>query len=459
MPASSSPREMGVSCRAGAAEHRHRRVAPVLGGEGSAFVKQAPGQGRGLLPAGGVAGQFHLPVSGERAGFERGHRDACRRGGVQLCGDCVGRGQHVDRIAPRGAQVGHRCRAQPPGPGGVPGGARRVGGTTGPGNERRELGREAEELPGRGAAEPVDGLVGVAHRRQRVPVAEDAGKEHHLGVGGVLELVEQHDLELRAFGLCGLGDLAGNAGGQCHQVPVVQGAAGSLGPRVVHRQFGDGGTGAQLVQQLACLQRRRGLLVGPVRQRLEPAHQRIDPFLGVHRVHQVLGAFPGEGHHGVDERVLRRGQVLVVTGIALDHRGGNLPRMGGAQQRGVGLDADAQPVFLHQGVGVGVVGGHRGIKQSLVVQLEQPGACQFLQLPADALGQFPGGLAGEGHAQDFLGAHLSVGHQPDHPVRHGGGLARSGAGDDQQRFQRGGDDRRLFGRGLVLAQDICQFLG
>ena len=58
----------------------------------------------------------------------------------------------------------------------------------------RELPDEVEELPGGRAAESVDGLVRVPHRRDGVAVAEEPGEEHQLGVGGVLELVQQHHL-------------------------------------------------------------------------------------------------------------------------------------------------------------------------------------------------------------------------------------------------------------------------
>ena len=95
--------------------------------------------------------------------------------------------------------------------------------------------REAEELPGAGAAETVDRLVGIAHRGQRVPAAEDRGEQHHLRVRGVLELVQQHHLELGAFPLRGLRDLLGDAGCQCHEVAVVQGAARGLRLRVAPR--------------------------------------------------------------------------------------------------------------------------------------------------------------------------------------------------------------------------------
>ena len=81
----------GGQLRAGAAEHRHGRVAPVLGEEGIAFGDEAPGQCRRLLGPGGVAGQFHLSCSGKGAGFQRRHRNSggCYR--VQLRGNGVGR--------------------------------------------------------------------------------------------------------------------------------------------------------------------------------------------------------------------------------------------------------------------------------------------------------------------------------------------------------------------------------
>ena len=49
----------------------------------------------------------------------------------------------------------------------------------------------------------------------------------------------------------------------------------------------------------------------------------------------------------------------------------------------------------------------------------------------------PAALRGEGEAEHLVGADQLVGDQPDHPGRHGLGLAGAGAGDDHRRAERG----------------------
>ena len=78
-------------------------------------------------------------------------------------------------------------------------------------------------------------------------------------------------------------------------------------------------------------------------------------------------------------------------------------------------------------------------------------ALQRGQLGPDPGGELPGGLAGERHAEDFLGPDPAVGDEPHHAVRHGGGLSRAGAGDDQPGRQGRGNDGGLLGVGLFFS--------
>ncbi len=68
-----------------------------------------------------------------------------------------------------------------------------------PGRARERL-REVEDVADGGTAPAVDGLVRVADRGHRVPVAEQPGQHDRLRDRGVLVLVEQHDPELLALG-------------------------------------------------------------------------------------------------------------------------------------------------------------------------------------------------------------------------------------------------------------------
>ena len=93
---------------------------------------------------------------------------------------------------------------------------------------RRDVGRrrragkscaEPEDVGHRRAPPAVDRLVGVADRGHRVAAAvagvgpgEEPAQHQRLGDRGVLVLVEQHDLELRALGLADLGAARAPAG-------------------------------------------------------------------------------------------------------------------------------------------------------------------------------------------------------------------------------------------------------
>ena len=177
-------------------------------------------------------------------------------------------------------------------------------------------------------------------------------------------------------------------------------------------------------------------------QRLELGHPVQQPAADLGRVLQMLGALAGELDHGLDERGFGGPEVFVVAVEGLHDLAGELEGLGAAEQHDVAFDAEPETVVGHDPAGVGVVGGDLGFQR---VGAEQPGgedvvpgvgrgdALQRGQLGADAGGQFPGGFPGEGHAEDFLRPDPAVGDEPHHPVGHGGGLARAGAGDDEPR--------------------------
>ena len=60
--------------------------------------------------------------------------------------------------------------------------------------------------------------------------------------------------------------------------------------------------------------------------------------------------------------------------------------------------------------------------------------------------------------EDLVGLGQAVGHQPDDTGGHGGGLARAGAGDDEQRAGARPGHRGLLGRGRGLAEQGRQGL-
>ena len=87
------------------------------------------------------------------------------------------------------------------------------------------------------------------------------------------------------------------------------------------------------------------------------------------------------------------------------------------------------------GLGVGVLGlvplgqGVVGIGQAVARGFE--GFEALLQAPGDAVAQFPGGRFGEGHHQQLLEPLLAFGHQAQHQMGQGKGLARAGTGLQQ----------------------------
>ena len=173
---------------------------------------------------------------------------------------------------------------------------------------------------------------------------------------------------------------------------------------------------------------------------------------------QVLAQGIAQDQDGV--RVVNEALVGKWEGAGLEQGGDDLPGAGLGDEDGVGVDADAQAVVAHQAAGEGVVGGdHRladvggidsidGLDASPVGlrrrDREQTGGAEAGQAGGDTLVQLGGGLSGEGQSEDLVGTDLPGGDQVDDPLGHGGGLARAGSGNDQERTESVGDDACLF---------------
>ena len=305
---------------------------------------------------------------------------------------------------------------------------------------------EGVQGPGAGAAPPVDGLVGVADGGHP-GVGEEGGQEPDLGHRGVLELVEQDGGVLRPHLGGRLGDGLGDGAGKGDLITEVEQAVAALVVVQVGEDVEQGlplaHDGRGLVDQgLAALDGcQRGELLGQVGQVRG----------GLIDGQQVLAQ--GVVQHQSGARVVDEALAGERERARLEQGGDDLPGAGLGDEGGVGIDADAQAVDTHQGAGEGIVGGdHRltdisGVPGAPVIfrsGREQAGRAEAGQAGGDALIQLGGGLAGEGQAEDLVGTDLPGGDQVDDSLRHGGGLARAGTGDDQERAQSVGDDARLL---------------
>ena len=373
--------------------------------------------------------------------------------GAQRLGDGVGDVEDGGVVAPGGRQLQDGGGVGRWYPGGEAGGA---------------TGVEAlvEGVQGSGArpAPSVDGLVGVADGGHP-GVGEEGGQEADLGDRGVLELVEQDGGVLRPHLGDRLGNGLGDGAGQGDLVPEVEEAVAAL----VVVQLGDdveqslplAHDGRRLADQgLAALDGGQGgKLLAQVGQVLG----------GLVNGQQVLAQGIAQDQDGT--RVVDEALVGKREGAGLEQGGDDLPRAGLGDEGGVGVDADAQAVVAHQGAGEGVVGGdHRltdiggiGSIGASPVSLrrgdrEQAGGAEADQAGGDALVQLGSGLSGEGQSEDLVGADLPGGDQVDDPLGHGGGLARAGSGDDQERAESVSDDARLLLGGGVDTQRLRQGL-
>ncbi len=320
--------------------------------------------------------------------------------------------------------------------------------------------REGEELPGGGAAEAVDRLVGVAHRGDAVPQpgrvvlgaarAEQPGEDPHLGVGGVLELVQQHHGEPRALLLAGRRHLDGDARRVAQQVTEVHDVLLALDLVVAGHEVRHEGAVRQTGQELLDLLR-GGLGARGQRQGAPLLGQPGEELAHLVRTHQVLGHVPGQPQRLRDEP--GRGHAEGVRDHRMrTHDGAHEPvGVRASEQPRLRFHADPQAVVPDERAGVGVVRGHRGAAQVLGLPVEagdlEAGAQQGVHAPIDPLGELTGRLPGERDAEDLVRAHETVGHEPDHAVGHGGGLAGAGAGQHQARSERGGDHLGLLLRG------------
>ena len=145
-----------------------------------------------LLDVSADAGDDDVPDA--RVGTDREGCHIDPRGRPKGCREVVGHLEDGCVVAPGRRQLPHRS-------------GRPIG----------ELGRETGEGRGARSAPAVDRLVGVAdgsHRDPAVPGREERPQQDELGLGGVLELIEQHDPES--------GPLAGPDVGEPHRQPGCQ---------------------------------------------------------------------------------------------------------------------------------------------------------------------------------------------------------------------------------------------
>ena len=171
----------------------------------------------------------------------------------------------------------------------------------------------------------------------------------------------------------------------------------------------------------------------------------------------MLGALVGKLQQLVNHGGRREGHITLIlwqlTLPVLHDLRGQLPLLRVAEHLRVLLHAQAQAVLLDEVVRVGVVGQHGRVRdavaQFLLGRFESAAAAQGVQAGAHAVAQLGGGLAGEGHAEHFLGAHEAVVDQPNHAVDHGRGLARTGTGDDEGRGGAGLNHADLLGCGFL----------
>ena len=290
-----------------------------------------------------VPGEPDLPVHGEGRGAQGLELDPLLTGLAQ--GGCHGVGgvEHVHGVTP-----GH---------GEVPDGGGSAFAVWG---EAGELGGHGEQLAGGGPAEAVDGLVGVTYGGDGVTVAVETSEEHHLGVGGVLELVQQHHLESGAFSGPDGGDPLGDVRGVADEIAVVHDAGLGLGLLERGDEIGHGGPGAQRGDQGVDLLAGALHLLLHVWQGQPVLHDPIQVCTDLFGGDEVLGAVAGQAHDPGDQGGEGAGEEGQIALVGAGQARGELVGLGLAHQLGVRFDADAHAVVTDQGVGIGVVGGDAG---------------------------------------------------------------------------------------------------
>ena len=326
-----------------------------------------------------------------------------------------------------------------------------------------EVGDEAREV-GRGRTPPaVDRLHGIpdgGDRQGGVGAAEEAGQQHPLGVRGVLVLVEHDDAEAAALAVADLGVRGGEPGGEGHLLAEGDDVAtGEFGAQLPDER--EQREPHQLpVPDLRGILRELLLLPGPRRQFVEEADEGVGLLRDACGVDHVVVHVGGERQQGVDD-VGAPGLHGQLTAVGADEVPGDLEELGAGDQPGGRLHGEQQAVFADEPTGVGVVGGHgRGDCPEIVLEdtcgvevaeARDPG--EGRQPGADALGELLGGFPGEREAEDLVGGGESRGDEPHHAGGHGLGLARAGAGDDEEGAGVGADDGGLLiGGGVFLAE-------
>ncbi len=253
---------------------------------------------------------------------------------------------------------------------------------------------EGQDVADRRAAEGVDRLVGVTddaqlgrwHAEGRLAARDQLADQHVLRVVGVLVLVDQHVPEPAPVVLGDVGERLQQVHGghdqvvEVERVGLVQPALVEpvgLGQGLLHVRLGPSGEGLvvdELVLEVAHLRRER-----PGRVAL-----RVEVEVAADQGHQPLG-----------------------VGLVVDREGRLHPEVAGLAAQ------DA-----HAG---GVEGAH---PHRLGPAADQSG---------DPLLHLAGGLVGEGDGEHRAGMHLALGQQVGDPGGQDPGLARAGAGDDEQR--------------------------
>ena len=429
----------GFELRAFAAQHGHgghlvRGLALMRG----PLVVDRRGHGLGLLGVREVAAHPHTTAHRtrrrvQRRDLDRGRGTAPRGRGAQRLGHGVRHLEDREAVAPR---RGEETRVREPGRLHVRG------------PPDREVLHETEQLAGGRPPEAVDGLLGIAHGHDAVPLPEQSREQGQLGVGRVLELVQQDHREAFPLDRARVGVHPHDPCRECQQITVVERRVHALGrAEALHELREDLGLlhPAHGVLHLAP----RGLLP-PVRRgvqahRTQPAHELVDPA----RFHEVLRGLGRQLHETRGERGCGghgRGQRTVP---ALHEVVCELPGLGLTEQDGVRFHAQPKPVTAYERVRVGVVRADRGLLRrgrGVVVLgfVDESRAAQVPQLLVDPLGQFARGLAREGDPEDLVRAGQPVGHKPRDAIGHGGRLTRARARHDQSWGQRGRDHRGLL---------------
>ncbi len=306
---------------------------------------------------------------------------------------------------------------------------------------------EREDVARRGPAPPVDRLErvphsshGVAHPPAGVRPREQASQQQRLGGGGVLVLIEQHDLVLLAQLLRDRPDARRDARRSGHLVGELDVAGLALELLVGPHERG----------QFQPLTRSRlGPLdrlvdVAAVRGRVgELQHERPRLLVELGVVHEVRLELAVEREHPLGHRLRPQPRQLVERSGRRRHHARRQSVARGARDHGrVGLVPQPEPVLRDQ------PRGERVVRQDdlLAFVVDAVGAQHAGrdERSADAVGQLGGRLAREGEAEHLARTDLACADEPDDPCCHHRGLPGPGAGDDDSRLERRGDRRELL---------------